>query len=300
MLSIHLRSNRLLAGRLVDGARKGLAALVGPRRPGLKLAAAGLAAVVFYLAVAQGEHRISARAVLEPEIQRAATAPFDGFVASAPVRAGDRVESGQTLVTLDDRDLLIDRAKWIAERNKLAQRQREALAKYERSALAVLEPQLQQALSQLALVEERLARIRILAPFDGIVVSGDLSQMIGSPVEKGKTLFEIAPLNAYRLMVHVDERDISFVSPGQTGMVALAGMPATALPLQLTRVTPVTVAEDGRNTFRAEARLVALDSRLRPGLEGVAKLDAGRRALLWIWTRPLVDWVRLAVWRYLP
>ena len=41
--------------------------------------------------------------------------------------------------------------------------------------------------------------------------------MLGSPVEKGKVLFEIAPLDAYRLIVHVDERDIRYVAAGQSG-----------------------------------------------------------------------------------
>ena len=125
---------------------------------------------------------------------------------------------------LDDRDLLLDRAKWSAERDKLVHKQREALAKRERSALIVLGAQIQQALSQLTLVEERLARVRVLAPFDGVVVSGDLSQMLGSPIEKGKVLFEVAPLTAYRIILQVDERDIGYVVPGQKGTVALAGI----------------------------------------------------------------------------
>src|SRR6185312_13420013 len=190
--------------------------------------------------------------------------------------------------------------KWSAERDKLVHKQREALAKRERSALIVLGAQIQQALSQLTLVEERLARVRVLAPFDGVVVSGDLSQMLGSPIEKGKVLFEVSPLTAYRIILQVDERDIGYVVPGQKGTVALAGIPSTALPLELTRITPVAVAEDGRNTFRIEARLTELDPRIRPGLEGVAKLDAGQRSLLWIWTRSLLDWLRMAAWKYLP
>ena len=300
VVALHARSSRLVAGRLIDNSRAGLAALLGPRRPGLKLAAIALVGTTLLLAMAKGEHRVTARSFLEPEIQRAAVAPFDGFIAAAPVRAGDTVKSKDLLAMLDDRDLLLDRAKWSAERDKLVHKQREALAKRERSALIVLGAQIQQALSQLTLVEERLARVRVLAPFDGVVVSGDLSQMLGSPIEKGKVLFEVAPLTAYRIILQVDERDIGYVVPGQKGTVALAGIPSTALPLELTRITPVAVAEDGRNTFRIEARLTELDPRIRPGLEGVAKLDAGQRSLLWIWTRSLLDWLRMAAWKYLP
>src|SRR5207253_9430624 len=140
-------------------------------------------------------------------------------------------------------------------RDKLRQRHREALAKHERSNLVVLEPQIRQAETQLALAEEKLARARIIAPFDGIVVSGDLSQMLGSPVEKGKTLFEIAPLDAYRLIIQVDERDVRYVAVGHQGTIALTGMPAHALPFKITKITPVTVVEAGLKSFRVEARL---------------------------------------------
>jgi hypothetical protein len=295
-----LRANRFVAGRIIDRVADGYEALVGPRRPGLKLATAGVVAFALALIFTEGEHRVTAKTVLEPELQRAAAAPFDGFIRTAPVRAGDVVASGDLLAALDDRDLVLDRLKWRAERDKLLQRQREALAKHDRNNLVVLEPQIRQAEAQLALAEEKLARARIVAPFDGIVVSGDLSQTLGSPVEKGKTLFEIAPLDSYRLIVQVDERDVRYISVGQSGTVALAGRPGDLLPMSLSKITPVTVAEEGRNTFRVEARLSEHGLQLRPGMEGVAKIEAGRRSIVWIWTHPVVDWLRLAAWKYLP
>ena len=210
------------------------------------------------------------------------------------------MRSGDLLAALDDRDLVLEHLKWRAERDKLLQRHREALAKHDRNSLVVLEPQIRQAEAQLALAEEKLARSRILAPFDGLVVSGDLSQMLGSPVEKGKALFEIAPLNSYRLIVQVDERDVRYISVGQSGTVALAGMPGEQVPMTLSKITPVTVAEEGRNSFRVEARLSEPGLNLRPGMEGVAKIEAGRRSIVWIWMHPVVDWLRLAAWKYLP
>jgi hypothetical protein len=39
--------------------------------------------------------------------------------------------------------------------------------------------------------------------------------------------------------------------------------------------------------------------RLRPGMEGIAKVDTGRRKLFWIWTHKFVDWLRLTLWTWL-
>jgi multidrug efflux pump subunit AcrA (membrane-fusion protein) len=300
VLGLQLRANRVLAGNLIDRIGDGFAALVGPGRPGFKLVALAAAAAGLSLAFATAEHRVTAKSVLEAEVQRAAVVPFDGFIRSAPVRAGDTVKSGDALAVLDDRDLVLDRLKWRAERDKLVQKHREALAKHDRANLVVIESQIRQAESQLALAEEKLARTRIVAPFDAIVVSGDLSQMLGSPVEKGKTLFELAPHVSYRVIIHVSERDVRYISMNQQGILALEGMPGDPLPLTLTKITPVTVAEEGRNSFRVEARLTELNQELRPGMEGVAKIETGRRSLVWIWTRSVIEWLRLAAWKYLP
>jgi multidrug efflux pump subunit AcrA (membrane-fusion protein) len=300
VIALQLRTNRLLAGRAVDRLGDGFAALFGPRRPALKLAVASILALAVFLIFARGEHRVTAKSVLEAEVQRAVAAPFDGFIRAAPARAGDTVRAGDLLVALDDRDLILDRLKWRAERDKLVQKHREALAKHDRSNLVQLEPQIRQAEAQLALAEEKLVRSRMIAPFDGVVVSGDLSQMLGSPVEKGKTLLELAPLDSYRLVIQVDERDVRYVSTEQRGILALAGMPGEPLPLILTKITPVTVAEEGRNNFRVEARLTERRPELRPGMEGVAKIYTGQHSLVWIWTRSVIEWARLAAWKYLP
>ncbi|WP_162918712.1 efflux RND transporter periplasmic adaptor subunit [Taklimakanibacter deserti] len=295
-----LLTDRLVAGRIADRAGDGIAAIFGRGRPGLKLVATGLVALGLFLPFASAEHRVTAKAVLEPELQRAAVAPFDGYIRNAHVRAGDTVRRGDVLATLDDRDLVLDQMKWRAERDKLVQKQRDALAKHERTNLVVLTSQVRQAESVLSLAEDKLLRSRIVAPFDGIVVSGDLSQKHGSPVEKGDVLFEIAPLNSYRLIVHVDEHDVRYIAVGQPGKVALAGSPADALPLVVSKIMPVTTADEGSNTLRVEARLTEPGQRLQPGMEGVAKIETGQRSLLWIWTHGVVDAVRLAAWKYLP
>jgi len=310
LVALHGAERRWISGRLRDLLGDGLHALFGPARPALKLAAGLVLALVATLAFVDGEYRVTARAVVEGAVQRAAVAPFDGYIRTAPVRAGDTVRSGDILATLDDRDLVLDRLKWRAERDQLSQKYREALARSERSTMAVLSAQLAQAEAELALAEEKLARSRITAPFDAVVVSGDLRQMLGSPIERGKVLFELAPLDDWRLVVQADERELRWLAVGQPGLLALAAMPTQRLPVTVRRITPVAVAEDGRNFFRVEARLDTpaegtlrpgmAQGALRPGMEGVAKIETGPRRLLWIWTHSIADWLRLAAWRWLP
>lgn len=156
-----------------------------------------------------------------------------------------------------------------------------------------------EAQAQLALVEERLTRARITAPFDGVVVSGDLTQELGSPVEKGKALFEVAPLDTFRVVLKVDESDMRGVRVGQRGRLVLAGLTGEPLGFAVRNIS-VAAPADGRNAFEVEAALDAAPPLLRPGMEGVGKIEAGQQRLLWIWTHRLTDWLRLTWWEWAP
>jgi hypothetical protein len=39
---------------------------------------------------------------------------------------------------------------------------------------------------------------------------------------------------------------------------------------------------------------------LRPGMEGVAKVTVGQRSYAMVWSRGLLDWVRMQAWSLLP
>ena len=284
------RSVRWALSRLGDGSH-----------PGWKLAAAAAALVLAVLAFWPVDWRVNARAVLEGSVQQAAAAPFAGFIQSAPARAGDLVKRGQVLAVLDDKELRLEAERLSAELQIAEKRERESRAQGERAELRLATAQAAQARAQLALTEDRLARVQLLAPFDGVVVRGDLSQQLGTPVELGKVLFEIAPLAAWRVILQVDERDIAYIAEQRQGELRLASLPGDAWPLSVARITPVSVAEQGRNHFRVEAELqIAVVAQMRPGMEGVAKVDAGSRSLLWIWTHRFTDWLRLVLWQWWP
>jgi multidrug efflux pump subunit AcrA (membrane-fusion protein) len=153
-----------------------------------------------------------------------------------------------------------------------------------------------EARAQLELVRQQLARTRLLAPMDGIVIKGDLSQTLGAPVQRGDALLTLAPAQQFRLIIEVDERDVAEVKAGQTGQLALSALPVDTLAFTVQRVTPVATVRDGRNAFEVEAKLAGPAPALRTGLEGVAKIDAGERSFAWIWGHRAVDWLRLAWW----
>lgn len=273
------------------------------RTPGhldLKTVALGAVFAFLFLCLARGEYRVTADARLEGRVQRAIVAGLEGFISEANARAGDLVKRGQVLGRLDDRDLLLEQRGWAGKHAQLLKEYRGAFAGHDRIQAGILTARIDQAVAQLDVLDAQLERTRLLAPFDGVVVSGDLSQLLGSPVERGEVIFEVAPLDGYRIIIEVDERDIADIVSGQRGLLTLAALPAWPLQLTLQRITPVSTTGKGRNRFRVEARLDAQPKGLRPGMEGVAKVDIERRRLIWIWTHDLVDWLRLQAWAWLP
>lgn len=274
--------------------------IFGPGHPGLKLVTIVAAAALGFLAVAEGDYRVSANTTVEGVVQRAVSAPFNGYISEAPLRAGDVVRAGEPIVMLDDRELRLERIKLVGQREQYRRQYRQAMADHERAQTEIVGAQIEQTEAQLAMVEEQLSRSRLVAPFDGFIVVGDLSQNLGSPVERGEVLFEVAPLDGFRVMLEVDERDIADVAIGQTGQLAVASMPDERFDFAVSKITPVNEAKDGRNYFRVEAQLEGDAGRLRPGMEGVGKIFVEQRKLVWIWTRSLVDWVRLTLWSWAP
>jgi hypothetical protein len=300
ILEAQCREDRWLVAKAAEALHTQLGRLCGPRYVGRKLAVLSLLALSTFFATFQANYRVAASTVLEPEVRRAVLAPFDGYIADAPRRAGELVGAGEVLCTLDDRDLKLERLRWRSQREQYARQYQQALAQRNAALGQIITAQIAQAEAELALVEEHLERAKLRAPFESLVVSGDLSQSIGAPVERGKVLFEVAPLDAYRVILEVDERAIAEVADGQEGHLVLSAFPNEPLPFTVTQLTPVSVARDGRNYFRVEARLAHPPARLRPGMEGIGKITIDRRRLLWIWTHQAVDWMHLQLWSWLP
>lgn len=300
VLDLKRRNRRWVGGRLVDGGLHVLGRVLGPRHMSWKLGALVAAGGVAAMVTATGTFRVQADAVLRGEVNRAVVAPFAGFVAEAPLRAGDRVRAGDVLVQLDEADLQLETLRWRSEIDRLAGQSREALAQKDRAQVALLEAQIAQARAQADLAQAQLARARLVAPIDGLIVTGDLSQKLGAPVQLGEVLFEVAPLDRYRVDIFVDERDLRHVTEGMPGQLALAGQPTDGLGLSVTRVTPLAEVREGANTFRVEATLDALPDGLRPGMAGIAKLEVGEAKVIWIWSRRMMDWLRTTLWTWQP
>jgi RND family efflux transporter MFP subunit len=294
------RNDRHILYKIGHSVWQQLRRLFGPHYFGRKLATAIAVVLVIFFTLVTGDYRVTSPVVLEGLVQRSLVAPFDGYLATEAARAGETVKDGQVLATLDDKDLALERMRWNTEFRQHRAEYDRALAQEKRAEANIIRAQIDQAEAQVALLDEQLLRTQIRAPFDGIVVSGDLSQSVGNAVQRGQELFKISPLYQYRVILKVDESDIEDIHKGQTGLLHLTSLPEQTLAYTVERITPIAEQAEGRNYFRVEGRLDVDNENLRPGMEGIAKTRVDDRLLIRIWTEKLVDWVRLTLWKWLP
>ena len=291
------RHDRWFGARWLSAAREKLGNLVGVEHTGAKvfgiLGALALLTVVF----GRMPYRVEAPFVLRTEKLTHVTAPFDGYIDTVEVRMGDRVAENDPLLHLDTRELLLEEAAARADLQRYVRESEKAEAESALADMRIANALADQARARLALVEHRLANSIIKAPFTGIVVEGDLRQRVGAPLRQGDLLFKVARTEEFYVECETDERDIHEIAVDASGQVAFASQPQQRFPVRVVRVEPSAIAGETGNTFIVRCAVVGTaPDWWRPGMSGVAKVDAGRRSLLWIFTHRTVDFLRMFFW----
>ncbi len=261
--------------------------------------AAALVVVIVLGAVVPVPHRLDVPARVEGAQQRALTAPADGFLQQVMVRPGDAVKAGQVLAQLADEDLRLQVRGHQADLTQHDNAFIDAFTRGERAQAAMAQSRAAEARAQLERAQQQLARMRVTAPFDGVVIAGDLAQKVGAPVQRSELLLTVAPLTGWRLVLDVDERRIAHVQAGQQAKVLLTALPTAPMDLRVTRVTPLAKSVEGRQRFEVLAvPLGRPPAGWRPGMQGVAQIDLTPQPLLLRWGEDLGRSLRWWTWAW--
>lgn len=241
---------------------------------------------------------VSGQARLEASVQRLLSAPVDGYLKEVRVLPGDRVSAQQVLAELNDETLLTEFRKLEAEAAQQENYVAEAMAKGDRTQLAMKRAKLDEVLAEKDLVAQQLDRIRLVAPFDGVVIKGDLTQLLGSPLKRGDILLTLSQGTGFRVMIEVPERNIADIAIGQEGTLVLTALPAQRFAMRIVRITPVAAVSSGdaQNIFEVEAALTGSAPDLVPGMKGVAKIATRNEPIGWKWAARVWHALTFLVW----
>ncbi len=292
------RGDRWLGARAAGAVRSGLSAVIGPKHTWMKLAAVACLGAAIFLVFAKGEYRVEAPFVLKATENRVISAPFEGYLEEATVEPGDPVEAGKTVLARLDTEPFYDELEdaQIARAAHLKE-QAIAMSKGRTDEAQMAEIQARQAEVRMRRAQRHIDQATVISPIDGLVTKGDLKHLSQPKVDAGQVLFEVSPIEDMYAELAVPEDLVPEVKVGGTGVLATAAHPERPITFEVTRVSPVAEVVKGNNVFKVRVRLESLDrSRMRPGMEGIGKVNAGRRRYAWIWTRRLVNWVRMKLW----
>ena len=271
--------------------------LLGPKYTWLKVWAVLIFSLGTFLTFGKGEYRVESPFVFESTIHQVVASPIDTFIKSVSVTPGDEVEAGKTILgVLETSELRLKLAALKAE--QLGYQKEIATSIRDRKTV---ESQIAQAhndkvAAETRLLEQHIGQATLVAPITGRIISEDLKRQIGAPVEKGKILFEIASIESLRAELYVPEEFIADVSEGQEGELASVGHPDQRIRFVVERINPIADVLNQRNVFKVRARLLEQLKWMRPGMEGIAKISAGKKRCLWIGARRIVNWLRMKLW----
>lgn len=289
-------ANRSLTAHALADIRQGLRRFhnQGPVRIGALLAAVML--LFSWLAFGTLNHTFTVPCTVKATDRRTIACPRAGVLAELFVRPGDRVQEGQLLAAIDASDDFLQRAELTAEIESLSALVDQAVGDRQAGQVRVNEAKKRSLEAQLAIVDASIAQAQIRAPHDGLILEGDLRERLGSRLELGVPLFELARSDRASIELRIPERLVLAANECIEAVFASAAEPDRTYHLESLSVAPASTIVNERNVFLGEAKVEIDLGLLPPGMEGTARIDAGPRSAWWVMSHRTTDWLYLNFW----
>lgn len=235
---------------------------------------------------------VNAAGDIGPADQVSVRPEINGRIEELPVDIGDKVKKGDLLCRMDDRDLQIERSQRLTEIDGARLQLQKAERTFKRQQQLVEQRLVAQEVfddartdfdlatngldrtqQALKLVDDRLRKTRILAPFDCTVLTRPVS--LGQTVSgsggfnSGTEIMSIANLSAMVVNAHVNQADVVRLSQGREVEVQAESVPDVKMTGTVERIAPQAVIKNGIKGFSARIAIKNIDPRVRPGMTAI-------------------------------
>jgi len=232
---------------------------------------------------------ISVAGDISPADQVSVRPEINGRIQTLPVDLGDGVKKGKVLFTLDDADLQIEKSTRITEIDGAKLQLERARRNFERSkelfenkliSLELFEDtktefelaqnSLQRAGKALNLLEDKLTKTQILAPFDCTILTRPVS--VGQAVSgsggfnSGTEVLTIANLNEMVVNAHINQADVARLAINQLVDIQIDSVAGLKIKGVIDRIAPQAALKNGIKGFAARIQIKEIDARVRPGM----------------------------------
>src|SRR6185369_5482524 len=242
---------------------------------------------IFFAVNAAGDIGPADQVSVRPEV--------NGRISELPVDIGDKVRKDSLLCRLDDRDLQIERASRLQEIDGARLQLQKASRSFGRSKQLFADRlisaeayedtkteydlatnALERAQSALSLVDDRISKTKILAPFDCTILTRPVSlgqTLSGSAgFNSGTEIMSVANLKEMIINSHINQADVTRLTTGQTVDIQVESVPGLKMKGVLDRIAPQAVIKNGIKGFAARVVISDIDPRIRPGMTALLSL----------------------------
>jgi len=238
---------------------------------------------------------VNAAGEISPAEQVSVRPEINGRIEELPVDLGDHVKKDDLLFKLDDKELQQQKAssETDIERSKLSltkaerdyTRAKQLLADHliaqelyddTKTSYELAKNSLERSQRDLAIIEERLTKTEVRAPFDCTVLTRPVS--IGQAVSgsggfnSGTEVLSIADLNSMIINAHVNQADVPRLRPEQTVEITIEAVPGLKVNGVVERIAPQASIKNNIKGFAARIVLRNVDTRVRPGMTANIKI----------------------------
>jgi RND family efflux transporter MFP subunit len=238
---------------------------------------------------------VNAAGEIGPAEQVSVRPEVNGKISQLAVDIGDVAKRGDPLFTLDDRDLQIEKESQEKEIERARLQLQQAERNYRRSrelfenklvSLELYEESrtqydlsknaLERAEKSLELVNDRIGKTRILAPFDCTILTRPVS--VGQAVSgsggfnSGTEVLTIADLQHMVINAHINQADVTRLQAGQQVEVDVEAVPGLKVVGMVERIAPQATIRNNIKGFAARILLTEVDQRVRPGMTANIKI----------------------------
>ncbi len=292
------RADRGLGTHLLEAVRGAGTSLLRRGGWGRKVTLVAAMALAVWCIWGTQPYHVTVPCEIVPARTHSIAAPFQGTLVAARFVPGERVAAGTVLARLDTRELETERRRIRSEREIARLELTQAVREQRLAEAAQARARITMANSRIAAIDWKIERATIRAPTAGTILHGELRSRVGEVVSLGEPLFEFAADGDWRVKLHLPEFAVSHLAGQERGVFTLQARPDQPHGLQVVHIESSARIVDGRTVIVAEGKVEGRPPEwIRAGMRGVARVDAGRHPVWWVYGHGILDRIRYQWWR---
>lgn len=235
------------------------------------------------------ESNVEVSGDIEPMTQVEVKPEISARILKLNVMLGSKVEKGQVLVELDDKELKTDKesaeleiagAKVSVDKaTRDAERDQKLFAKNLVTQQALADSatardlainNLERAQKRLQTVNDKLEKTKVIAPMSGVILELPVVQgqvVVGAAsVNSGTLLMKLADLKKLLISTHVNQVDVARLKPGMPIRFTVDSLPGKQMDGRIDNIYPTATIVKNIKGFTVEMLIENPDAALRPGM----------------------------------